>query len=241
VKRASVLATIVVMGALGILVSLGIWQWQRLQWKEDLIAQIRERTSKPAIGLSSSEDWQQKNVEFVRASVMGVWRPEKEIAIHSLMPGKAKGLPVAGYDLITPLRLADGSHILVNRGFVPRLLKSQEARPKDILMQGPVKVTGLLRTSEVRGRFVPDNVPETGEWFTRNTAAIATFHRLERTAPFFIENEESPPTGEWPTPRRTTPDLPNNHLSYALTWFALAILLAIFSLVLVFRRSSLFK
>ena len=56
----------------------------------------------------------------------------------------------------------------------------------------------------------------------RDPAAIAAAFRARRVAPFMIDADATPVPGGWPRGGTTTLTIPNNHLSYALTWFGLA-------------------
>ena len=72
-----------------------------------------------------------------------------------------------GHHLVEPLVRADGSTVLVDRGFVAK------DTPPDLSDAGEVQVLGMLRTGQVRNRFTPDNHPEKGEWYWADVDAIA--------------------------------------------------------------------
>ena len=124
-----------------------------------------------------------------------------------------------GYLVMTPLKLADGATVLVNRGFVP---EAQKAAAGDGLGGGETTVVGLMRASETRNWFTPSDDPASGQWFTRDVAAIARAEGLTRTAPFFIDADAGPDPAALPEGGETILAFPNNHLSYALTWFGMA-------------------
>ena len=131
-----------------------------------------------------------------------------------------------GYLILTPLLQADGARILVNRGFVP-LDRRDAASRKAGLLTGPVTVTGLLRPSEPRNMFTPVDEPGKEAWFTRDPALIAAHLHLARVAPFTLDADAEPANpGGWPAGGATVLAIPNNHMSYALTWFGLALALA---------------
>ena len=87
---------------------------------------------------------------------------------------------------------------------------------------GAVSVTGLMRSPESRNMFTPADEPQKGIWYTRDPASIATQYKLTRVAPFSIDADADPKAKGWPRPGATVVEIPNNHLSYALTWFGLA-------------------
>ena len=97
-------------------------------------------------------------------------------------------------------------------------------------------LTGLLRAPETRNAFTPLDNPAKGLWYTRDPALIAAHFGLERAAPFSIDADPVPLPGGWPKAGVTPVNIPNSHLSYALTWYGLAATLAAFCGFLVWRR-----
>jgi surfeit locus 1 family protein len=107
---------------------------------------------------------------------------------------------------------------------------------------GPATVTGFLRAPEPRGRFTPADLPDRREFYTRDPAAIAAALGLPR-APFYLEAERSGDARSAPAgvdPRELIARIPDNHFSYALTWFGLALtLVGVFAaFALQHRRTS---
>jgi surfeit locus 1 family protein len=213
--------------ALAILVALGMWQLERKAWKDSLIAQIEARAhSGPDEILPESRwpEWRAEEDEFRRVSVTGTFEHDKEVPVHGLMSSAQRGAPVQGFYVFTPLRLATGGAVMVNRGFVPTELRDP-ARRGETPAAGAVTVTGLVRAPETRGWFMPENRPDEDRWFTRDIAAMARAHGFERAAPFWIDADPVPSATTWPRPGQTKLAIPNNHLGYALTWFGIALTL----------------
>jgi surfeit locus 1 family protein len=211
--------------ALAILTGLGIWQLERKAWKESLIAQIEARAYGPPGTIapeSSWPTWTAERDEFRRVRMTGRFLHGAETPVHGLAPGE-RGAPRQGYYLFTPLRLASGGTVMVNRGFVPTELRDPATRPGS-QPDGEVSVTGLVRSPEVKGWFVPENRPVENQWFSRDPAGIAAAKGLD-VAPFYVAADETPNPGGWPQGGQTTLNLPNNHLQYALTWFGIALTL----------------
>ena len=119
---------------------------------------------------------------------------------------------------MTPLKLASGETVLVNRGFVP-----MDAKPKRRTARaGPVEVTGLMRASEDRDLFTPADDPAQGEWYTRDVEESPPRLQIGPHAPFSIDADAGPDPAALPEGGETLLAFPNNHLSYAIQWFGLA-------------------
>ena len=133
----------------------------------------------------------------------------------------------SGFWVLTPLRQADGSSILVNRGFVPPEATDRTKRAGSE-PAGEVNVTGLLRLTEPRGGFLRHNDPAANRWFSRDVAAIAIARGVADAAPFFVDQDAATTKAvpQWPRGGLTIIAFHNNHLVYALTWFALALMTA---------------
>lgn len=212
------------LAAGGILIGLGLWQLQRLHWKETLISRIDARSTMPPQPLPRQADWQSlepDDYEYRHVEAEGTFEHDKEALVFHGPGFSRKGITAPGYLVLTPLRLASGATIIVNRGFVPEELKDQAKRLEGEIA-GPVKITGLMRPPEPRNFFTPPDDPATGRYFTRDPALIAASFNLTGAAPFSIDADDLPMPGGWPKGGTTEVVIPNNHLSYALTWFGLA-------------------
>ena len=140
--------------------TLGTWQLQRKTWKEGLIAQIEARAyGEPGaiVPPSAWRDWHPAQDEFRKVRVEGTFLHQFETPVYGLAPGQ-RGTPAQGFFLITPLRLADGAIVMVNRGFVPTELREPASRPES-QPSGPVTVTGLVRAPEERNYLHPRRRP----------------------------------------------------------------------------------
>ena len=221
-----------------LLAGLGVWQVERLSWKEGVLAQIDARSRQAPFPAPPEAEWPSlapDDYEYRRVAVKGSFEHDHEALIFR-PTGHIKGRPDGpGYHVLTPLRLADGSRIIVNRGFVP--LDRQEAATRlDGQIREPVTVTGLMRAPESRNLFTPADNAVKRIWYTRDTASIARDLGLQRVAPFAIDADDAGLPGSLPLGGATLINVPNNHLSYALTWFGLALTLAAFFGIFVWRR-----
>lgn len=224
-----------VMTLIGVvfLVALGNWQMRRLAWKEGLIAAIAERAHAAPISLADAEQ-RGGDVEYLRVKATGKLLNDRELDFYAF--DEQAGV---GWHIVTPLQLADGSIVFVNRGFVPDELKDsakrQEGRPA-----GDVEIVGLARKPETPGAFTPANDAVKNVWYWRDIpamAAAAVPGDKARVAPFVVDAELEPrPPGGWPRGGVTRLELPNRHLEYALTWYGLAAaLLGVFAAFAVTR------
>lgn len=209
-----------------ILVGLGTWQLERLTWKTEVLRQIAERTTATPQPLPAEAAWpdlRQPDYAYRHVRLTGTFLHEDEAHVfRPLSPETARG-PYKGLgDLVlTPLRLDDGSIVIVNRGFVPSDKVSPSTRQGG-QVAGRVTVTGLMREPETRNLFTPADDAKGGTWFTRDPAAVAAWYHLDRVAPFTVDADASALPGGLPQGGETLLDIPNNHLSYAMTWFGLA-------------------
>lgn len=219
--------------ALLLLLSLGFWQLQRLAWKDALLARIAQRIDAAPAPLPAQTQWRElahPDNEYLRVQLSGVFDHSKEMLIFRAAGSHGPG---AGFHVITPLRITlDGerpAHVLVNRGFVPQTLGDPAKRAAGQI-SGVVEVSGHVRSAETRTLFTPADTPDKGVWYTRDPVAMAAFVKLENTAPFVIDADSASGPGEWPKHGAARVRIPNNHLSYALTWFGLALtLIAVFA------------
>jgi surfeit locus 1 family protein len=224
--------TLFTIPALIILVGLGIWQVQRLHWKEGLIAQRDAMVSAPPIAPPPTLAEARPN-EFRHVAVDGVLLNDKELFLAASSEGGG-----SGYEVVTPLQEASGRIIFVNRGFIPLELKDRAKRAAGE-PAGAMHIAGLLRVPPAQKPtfFLPDNRPDLNLWFWVDLPAMAKAAGVADAAPFYIDADTAPNPGGWPKGGVTRLELPNDHLQYAITWFSLAIALAVIY-VLYHRKNS---
>jgi surfeit locus 1 family protein len=222
-----VVPTIATAVALAVLIALGMWQLERKDWKEALIATLAQRLSAPPVALPSLGDWPRLGPadEFLRVTLTATFANDKEGLVYtggSTLRADADG---PGYWVFTPARLGDGSIVMVDRGFVPEGRQNPATR-EDGQIAGPVAMAGVLRFPEQPGLFTPLGDAAHNLWFARDSGAIAATKGLD-AAPFYVELESPEPPGGLPHAAPLVPNLPNNHLQYAVTWFGLATVFAV--------------
>jgi surfeit locus 1 family protein len=205
-----------------LLVGLGVWQLHRLAWKEALIAAVETRAHAAPVDAPLESEWSRldpADYEYKRVRLTGVFDGSRQAMVFRALSEPRGRFGGPGYMVMTPLKLADGGTVLIDRGFVP---EAQKTAAGDGLGGGETTVVGLMRASETRNLFTPSDNPASGQWFTRDVAAIARAGGLTRVAPFFIDTDAGPDPAALPEGGETILAFPNNHLSYALTWFGIA-------------------
>lgn len=211
---ATMAALLVVAGVVcAALIGLGIWQIERLQWKVALIASVGKRIHAAPGPAPGPDRWPAITAErdgYRHLEIAGRYRDDATVFVQAVTE---RG---PGFWTMTPIISERGFTVLINRGFVPT-----RAAPAG----GTARVTGLLRPTEPAGGFLRKNDPAADRWFSRDVAAIAAARRLGPVAPYFIDADAGPP-GSMPVGGLTVVRFSNNHLVYAITWFALAAMVA---------------
>ena len=236
-RRLPVATGILVLIALAILISLGTWQVERLHWKEGLLADIAERQVAAPVPLADIEAMAAASgdIEYRKVTATGRYINNKERHFFATWRGQT------GYYIYTPLELADGRALFVNRGFVPFENKEPEMR-----MQGQLTdqqtVTGLAR-QKLPGKpswVVPDNDVAKNIFYWKDLDVMAESVGLDkaRVIPFFVDADSTPNPAGLPIGGVTQVDLPNDHLQYAFTWYGLAAVLIIVVAISWFRKGS---
>ena len=201
--------------AFAILLGLGIWQIERLHWKEGLIAEMYGHMHAAAIGVDEALALGDA-AQYRRVALTGTFDNAREAYVFTTGPN---GSPV--YHVVTPLRLTDGRALLVDRGMIPIALRDPQTRASGQLT-GTRKIVGVWRTPDQPGIFTPKPDPIHRIWYARDVQGIAAADGLRLAAPVIVEADAAPNPGGWPKGGQTVVDLPNNHFSYAVTWLGLA-------------------
>lgn len=220
--------TLTTLALVGVLIGLGAWQLDRRSWKWDLIETRTSRIAADPVDLPQSPDL--ARMEYRRVLLRGRFLHGREMYLS----GRSWGGRL-GFHVITPLALSGGGAVLVNRGWVPLDRKDPASRAAG-QTQGEFVLIGHLRSQPPRGRFSPDNEPAKNFWFRIDLAEMARFAKLDGARPFYVQASTPTPPGGLPRPVPVRIDLPNDHLKYALTWFALAAAFVVIYLIWLRRR-----
>ncbi|MEM6550069.1 MAG: SURF1 family protein [Pseudomonadota bacterium] len=206
------------------LIGLGNWQLRRLEWKTALIEAVDTRAYGNSVPAPTTPVRAETHA-YLRVAVSGRFQHERSQrvkAVTELGPG---------HWLMTPLTAEDGI-FWVNRGFLPAGLQDT-ARTEP---HGQVTVTGLLRIAEPGGTFLERNRPDQKRWVSRDVEAMSRTAGIRGAAPYFIDADHTGTQGTWPRGGLTVVTFRNNHLSYALTWYAMAVLLLTGMIYVVIER-----
>lgn len=215
--------------AFAALIALGTWQIQRKSWKEGLIAALTERLAAPPSALPAPRSWaslDQAHDEYRRVKFSATFDHGKEATVYAAASAFRPDVTGRGYWIFTPVRLADGSFVIVNRGFVSEAHKDAASRA-DGQIAGPVEIVGAIRWPDPRNWFSPADDAAHNLWFARDPKAIAAAKGINRVAPFYVEQESPVPPGGLPQPGKLVMQLRNEHLQYAVTWYGLALVLVV--------------
>lgn len=242
--RATLWPTAVTVPALAILIALGGWQLYRMQWKAALINEMQIRGRGPTIQLPVDSRIAPADLLNRPVRVTGRYIHDAE---SYLLNRVRDGTP--GVDVITPFVRADGGPtLMVNRGWAPFDWPDGKDRAAAVVDQ-EVEVMGIVRVPGSPGWLTPQNRPDKNEWYYLDLSAMAGSVGVLPFVDYYIfaigevplasEREaekasvgeggdsgagaaRSLPARTYPVPNTWRTDLPNNHLSYAITWFALA-------------------
>ena len=228
-----------------VLVGLAAWQLQRLQWKNNLIEQSKNAVSAKPVTITDIEAGQEYgfNVNFLRARLNGYYRHDLERYVYRSNKSKP------GYHIITPFIEDKGYIVLVDRGWVPQKQRLPKDRADSRKPEGKITITGVTRNHSTGFKLFlpePDQKKNIWYWYDRESLAkslpaglgeMSDGQQAIYSALFFqLEPKGEPGAGDVPKILPVTIKLTNNHLQYAITWFALALILLVMTIY--FLRSS---
>lgn len=211
---------------------LGIWQLQRRVEKHALIAMLNERLAAAPDALPSPSEWATLTPakdEFRRVSFTATYAPVPDAMVYSAGSAVRGDVSGPGTWAFLPAQLTDGNTVVVNAGFVQNTMqdRSQQDRAVGRLITGdPVEFTGYIRFPETAGTLTPPENTAKRLWFIRDhlamKRALGWGEVRKAVAPFYIDLEAPVPESGIPKPGPLSVHLKDDHLQYAITWFALA-------------------
>ena len=210
--------------------ALGTWQVNRLHWKQGLIATIATANETTPLTTLPSDASELAALQFHKVTLKGTWRGDIEFHLaprywHDQF----------GYSIITPFTLADGRVVLVNRGWVPAAKKAPETRP-ETAVKGKATISGLIRVGNERNYFNPANDAVKNLWFGRDIPEMAAYAKLDHVIPAMVDRVDVQDDKHLPVPSDGRIRLRNDHLSYIITWYGIA--LGILVIFVVYHRKK---
>jgi len=202
-----------------LLCALGTWQLERLQWKLALIARVNSHMAAAPVTLDQILGMPPDEAQYRHVTLAGRFENDKEAYAFGT---DAAGVPV--YHVLTPFKTDDGRILMVDRGVVPEEKRDPKTRAAGNVA-GETKVTGVWRLPDPPGLFTPAPNLAKRLWFSRDVAAMAAADHVRLAAPVVIEADAKPNPGGLPRGGQTVVSFRNQHLSYAITWYGLALVL----------------
>ena len=207
---------------------LGAWQLQRRVDKHALIAALTERLAAAPVPLPPVLQWSAltpERDEFRRVRFSATYESSPDVMVYSSGSAVREDISGPGTWAFLPARLSSGETVVVNTGFVQNTMqdRTQQDRAVTRLVTGqPVELTGYLRFPEKAGVLTPAENMTKRLWFTRDHLTMARMLGWGEVAPFYIDLEAPVPQSGIPKPGPLEVHLKDDHLQYAITWFALA-------------------
>ncbi|MEN8952086.1 SURF1 family protein [Planktotalea arctica] len=208
-----------------ILISLGVWQMQRLTWKEAILADIETRITAAPVAIPAMPD--PVADKYLPVTARGEITGDE---VHVLVSQKQIG---AGYRIIAAFELLDGRRVLLDRGFV-KVQQKEAMRPT-----GMSQVVGNLHWPDEKGSSIPEPDLKAEIWFARDVPALAAHLNTEPVL-IIARNVDLADDPVAPLPVDSA-SIPNDHLQYALTWFSLALIWMVMTLAFLWRARGVQK
>jgi surfeit locus 1 family protein len=202
-----------------LLCGLGVWQLERLQWKLALIATVNGHMTAAPVTLDQITAMPADEAQYRRVTLRGHFDHLKEAYVFTT---DASGAPV--YHVLTPLLTDSGKSLMVDRGSVPKEKLDPASRTAGNVI-GETAVTGVWRAPDAPGLFTPPPDLAHRIWYARDLAGIAAADHITLSRAVLVEADATPNPGGLPAGGQTVVNFRNQHLSYAVTWFGLAIVL----------------
>ncbi|WP_428489791.1 SURF1 family protein [Rhodopila sp.] len=207
--------TLTTLIMLAILVGLGTWQIYRLHWKQGILKQIAASEAAPPAPLTPDP------ASYAKVSATGRFRFDLAVQFGADVRDTNTG-PTMGTYQIVPLQRDGAPTVLVDRGWVPQQSATAVDDPT-----GVVSVTGYVRPGDTQHWFSPTDDTASRQFYTLDPAAIGAAVGVRNVLPFTLVALGPANGASYPAPAQHLPRPPNNHLSYVITWYGLAVALVV--------------
>ena len=216
------------LAMVAVFVGLGLWQLQRRVEKHALIAALTERVAAAPVPLPPNSQWSAltpDHDEFRRVSFTATYQARLDAMVYSSGSAVRDDISGPGTWAFIPARLPTGQIVAVDAGFIPNTMQDRSRQDRavaQLITNKPVMLTGYIRFPVAAGLLTPDVEHAKRLWFARDHLEMARALGWGEVAPFYIDLEQPVPESGIPKPGPLKVYLPDNHLQYAITWFALA-------------------
>jgi cytochrome oxidase assembly protein ShyY1 len=227
-RRGSFGLAVFTLAIMAVLTGLGVWQLQRRVEKHALIAALTERLAAAAEALPGPSQWSTltpAHDEFRHVRFSATFEPRPDAMVYSAGSALRSDISGPGTWAFLPARLATGETVVINAGFVQNTMQDRAQQDRAVarlVTAAPVAMTGYIRFAESPGALTPAQNPAARLWFVRDHRAMAKTLGWGEVAPFYVDLESPVPEGGSPRPGPLDVHLKDDHLQYAITWFALA-------------------
>jgi cytochrome oxidase assembly protein ShyY1 len=220
------------LAMVAVFIGLGVWQLQRRVEKHALIAALTERLAVEPMPLPAVPEWNRltpQKDEFRRVFFRATYAAAPDAMVYSSGSAVRDDVSGPGTWAFIPAGLEGEKIIVVNAGFVQNTMQDrvQQDRAVTRLVTGEAAdLVGYIRFPETARLLTPSANVEKRLWFARDHLAMAQalgWGKGGKTvAPFYIDLEQPVPPSGIPKPGPLHVHLKDDHLQYAITWFALA-------------------
>lgn len=224
-----ILTTLLAAAGVLVLIRLGFWQLDRLEWRQDFNARVSAQLAAPPLDLTRETPIDQLiGMEYRSVIVRGEYVHAQEVLLRNQVWENR-----LGFHVLTPLIIEGSDYaVMVDRGWIPYEQAGREARVQ-FNEPGIVQVTGMIRRGQEKPDFggVPDPTLQPGE-YRLDAWNVVNLNRIQdqtsyNLLPVYIQQAPDP---AWNSlPYRSLPEIElseGSHLSYAIQWFTFAAILA---------------
>jgi cytochrome oxidase assembly protein ShyY1 len=225
------------LAMIAVFIGLGVWQLQRRTEKHALIAALTERLAAEPVPLPPASEWSKltpEKDEFRRVRFKATFGAGPDAMVYSAGSAVRDDISGPGTWAFMPARLSSGEVVAVNAGFVQNTMQDRTEQDRVVvrLVTGSaIDLTGYIRFPERAGWLTPAANGAKRLWFSRDHQDMAHALGWGNVAPFYIDLEQPAPANGNPKPGPLQVHLKDDHLQYAITWFSLALAVAIAFLV----------
>jgi surfeit locus 1 family protein len=216
--------TVASLFALAVLIALGTWQMERRAEKHAFLAALAEKAKSDPVPLEQALALPEPR--YVRVRIEAPANCDGQALVNGFQVDNGRTVP--GGDVVTPVKLANGSWLYVARGFLPDdVLKEMGGHIENAPCPTQISGVAVLTPASDGGYFAPKADRAARRWFAYDAADIGKASGLSPIAPWIARLEPEPDMEEgiYPRPKAYAADVPDNHLTYALTWYGLALTL----------------